>query len=362
MILTTSNGDTPGYLELQDGSIFRGKLFGSRESTDGEVVFNTGMVGYVESLTDPSYRGQILTFTYPLIGNYGVCDRELFESGNVQVKGAVVSSLSEQCSHWEAVSSLDEFLGNEGITGIEGVDTRALTKHLRQKGTMLGRIVREDDDIGPFNVEDPSLKDLVSEVSPDKVRVTKGEGPRIALIDCGAKRSIERSLQERGCSVINVPYDHPFTDLEYDGVLISNGPGDPMMCRKTIANVKRLMEMDDPPPMAGICLGNQIMALAAGGSTYKLPFGHRSQNQPCKDLVTGRCVITSQNHGYAVETSSLPDGWREWYRNLNDSTVEGIRHETLPFMAVQFHPEASPGPTDASGFFDTFLEVVSNDR
>lgn len=351
--------DVRGLLKLEDGTVFEGYLFGSKDGTDGEVVFNTGMVGYVEALTDPSYRGQILTFTYPLIGNYGIPGEERYESKGIQVRGAVLSKRVDSHSHWESISSIDEWFSNNGIPGICGIDTRALTKHLRSKGTMLGRITRENDQ-NVEKIEDPNSLNLVSEVTRGEMEKVEGEGPRILLLDCGAKRSIERSLKMRGCSLICVPYDHPLSGLEYDGIMISNGPGDPERCEATIENVKELIDSGDPPPIGGICLGNQILALASGAKTYKLKFGHRSQNQPCRESGTENCLVTSQNHGYAVDEKSLPEGWDVWYRNLNDRTVEGIRHKTLPLMAVQFHPEANPGPTDPDGFFDSFLEVVKN--
>ncbi len=348
-----------GYLVLEDGRRFEGNLFGSTEDCSGEVVFNTGMVGYVEALTDPSYRGQILTSTYPLMGNYGVPDTESFESERIQVRGAVVSTNVETPSHWESRSSLNDWMKNNNIPGISGIDTRALTKHLRSRGTMLARIVAEGES-EKDEIQDPNELDLVSEVTTKETTVHEGKGPRILLIDCGSKESIARSLIERNCTLIRVPYDHPFENDEYDGILISNGPGDPEKCTKTIENIKKVMKKDNPPPIGGICLGNQILALASGASTYKMKFGHRSQNQPCMESDTESCIITSQNHGYAVDPGSLGDGWKVWYRNLNDDTVEGIKHEKLPFMAVQFHPEANPGPKDPENFFDRFMEVVSD--
>lgn len=347
-----------GYLVLEDGTKYEGRLFGSGEESEGEVVFNTGMVGYVESLTDPSYRGQILAFTYPMIGNYGVPAPERFESDGIKVGGAVISDLIETPSHWESTSSLHGWFEENGITGISGIDTRSLTKRLREKGTMLGRIQREDTTYS--EVEDPNTRDLVSEVTVKEIRETGVDGPRILLVDCGCKSSIASDLQRRGCSVIRVPYDHPLTGIEHDGILISNGPGDPEMNKKTIENVKKAMGMNDPKPIGGICLGNQIIALAAGARTFKLPFGHRSQNQPCREVGTKHCMVTSQNHGFAVDGNSLKEGWEVWFENLNDGTVEGIKHGELPFMAVQFHPEANPGPTDPRGFFDEYLEVVNN--
>jgi len=352
-----------GYIELEDGTRFPGHLFGKGAPTDGEVVFNTGMVGYVESLTDPSYSGQILAFTYPLMGNYGVPDSESgrFESDRVQVRGIIVSELIEEHSHWSSVRSLNEWMVSEGITGISGVDTRELTKILREKGTMLGRIVPSQMKVDGFKVFDPNTTDLVAAVSTREIttfQIDGADGPEIVVVDCGMKKSIVRSLVKRGCRVTVVPHDHDLSSLEWDGLLISNGPGDPQMCKDTITNVRELIEAENPRPVAGICLGTQIMAIAAGGRTYKLPFGHRSHNQPCREEGTEHCVITSQNHGFAVDEKSLPGGWKVLYRNLNDGTVEGIIHTEKPFMSVQFHPEASPGPTDPGGFFDRFLEVV----
>jgi carbamoyl-phosphate synthase small subunit len=267
----------------------------------------------------------------------------------------VVSDLIEHHSHWESTRSLHDWFKENNITGISGIDTRELTKILRERGTMLGRIQKVPDDT--WKIDDPNATDLVSTVTT-KETIESGEGPTILLVDCGCKSSIEDHLIEYGCKVIRVPYDHPLTGMEYDGVLISNGPGDPEMNKATIENVRDLLK--GTKPVGGICLGNQIIALAAGAETFKLPFGHRSQNQPCIEVGTKHCVVTSQNHGYAVDKNTLPEGWEVWYENLNDGTVEGIKHSSLPFMAVQFHPEANPGPTDPRGFFNKFLEVVRN--
>ena len=349
-----------GFLELDDGMRFPGVLRGSRAGSDGEVVFNTGMVGYPESMTDPSYRGQILAFTYPLIGNYGVPKGDgSFESGNIQVRGIVTGRLMDDHSHHEAHRSLHQWMESEGCTGISGVDTRELTKHLRNRGTMLGRIVDARDIDSDFAVEDPNGTNLVGEVSI-REPCALGEansGPAVLVIDCGCKRGILRELLHRGCRVFLNPYDTIPADLEFDGVMISNGPGDPSLLKRTIENVSGLLERDIP--VAGICLGCQIMALAAGASTYKMKFGHRSQNQPCRDLFSGQCVVTSQNHGYAVDEETLPEGWTVWSRNLNDGTIEGIRNGNGRAFSLQFHPEARPGPTDSLHFFDRFLEVMS---
>ncbi len=355
-----------GVLELQDGTRFSGTIFGSRTTTTGEVVFNTGMVGYVESLTDPSYRGQILTLTYPLIGNYGVPpfteDSEAFESDAIQVRGLVVADYSETYGHWEAEQSLGRWLGDHGIVGLTGIDTRALTRRLRSRGTMLGRIVPADEEVGAFHVADPNATDLVAEVATRRVRslapLTPGAGPHIVVVDCGCKRSILRALRARGCRLTVVPHDHDFATMDCDGILLSNGPGDPARCTVTIGHVAGALARARSVPVAGICLGCQLMALAAGGRTYKLPFGHRGQNQPVREAGGERCRITSQNHGYAIDADSLPAGWEVWHRNLNDGTVEGVRHASRPWFAVQFHPEAAPGPTDSTDFFDAFVEMA----
>jgi carbamoyl-phosphate synthase small subunit len=352
-------------LELEDGTAVEGRSFGAPRPAAGEVVFNTGMVGYPESLTDPSYRGQILVLTYPLVGNYGVppADRErgilrYFESERIQVAGLVVSEHCERYSHWNAVKSLGAWLEEEGVPGVQGVDTRALTRRIRESGTMLGRIVGE----GAVPFEDPNARNLVREVSVQEP-VLYGEGrPRVLAVDCGMKNNIVRCLLARGASVIRVPWDHDFNDgrLEWDGLILSNGPGDPKMCAATIAHVREAMARGRR--IFGICLGNQLLALAAGADTYKLPYGHRSQNQPCTETGTKRCRITSQNHGFAVDAATLPEGWEPWFENANDGTNEGIRHARLPFMSVQFHPEASGGPTDTEYLFDLFLDGLKDGR
>lgn len=325
------------------------------------MVFNTGMVGYPESMTDPSYKGQILAFTYPLIGNYGVPSKtENFESDRIQVRGIVTGRMMGDHSHHEAHGSLEALMKGEGVTGISGVDTRELTKHLRSRGTMLGRIVIKEDLDSEFRVSDPNAIDLVGEVSiKAPCELGKGNhGPEVLVIDCGCKRGIIKELLDRGCRVHLTPYNVMPTGQGYDGVMISNGPGDPSLLKDTIDNVKMLLDAE--VPVAGICLGCQIMALAAGARTYKLKFGHRSQNQPCMETSSRQCVITSQNHGYAVDEGSMPEGWSVWYRNLNDGTIEGIRNERGDAFALQFHPEARPGPTDSLRFFDRFMEAMSD--
>lgn len=347
------------WLVLEDKTAFAGFSFGAPpHGRSGEVVFNTGMVGYPEAFTDPSYRGQILALTYPLIGNYGVpadFDRELsssYESRSVHLAGLVVSDYSEFHHHWTAVRGLSDLLKEQGVAGIEGVDTRALTKRLRRHGTMAGVITDNPEgariEIKPGHV--------VSEVSIGEPREYSGGVKRVALVDCGCKNTIVRSLISRGLSVIRVPWDYDVTKLEVDGVLFSNGPGDPTACEETIETARKVIEASIPA--FGICLGNQVLALALGAKTYKLKFGHRSQNQPCVLTGSRRCYITSQNHGFAVDVESLPDGLEPWFTNLNDGTNEGLRHATKPIMSVQFHPEAMPGPVDTGFLFDEFVDLL----
>ncbi len=347
-------------LILEDGTKYRGISFGAEISASGEVVFNTGMVGYYESLTDPSYMGQILALTYPLIGNYGVPAEAVenrlsryFESDRIHVSALVAADYSYSHNHWNAERSLSDWLVEQKIPALHRIDTRALTKRLREKGTMLGKIVF-DEDVEFF---DPSRENLIAKVSVKKPVVYNEKGKhKIVIIDCGVKYNILRSLIARDCCVIRVPGNHDFLASAFDGVLVSNGPGDPRMCPETVALIRKCFEKGIPT--FGICLGNQLMALAAGANTYKLKYGHRSQNQPCQQVGTKRCFITSQNHGYAVETKTLPEDWDPWFTNINDNTNEGIRHKRLPFMSVQFHPEHHPGPVDTAFLFDTFLESL----
>ncbi len=349
------------FLELEDKARFEGFSFGADKSVSGEVVFNTGMVGYVESLTDPSYKGQILVLTYPLVGNYGVpaFKKDIFgipnfESEKIQVSGLIVADYSTDYSHWNAKMSLSEWLKDGGIPAITGIDTRALTKILRERGVMLGKLVVNKNGV---SLEDPNTRNLVAEVSVgEKTVYNEGGNRKVLLVDCGVKNNIIRSLVARNCKVIRVPWDYDFSKEDFDGIVISNGPGDPKMCRKTISNVRA--EMENEKPIFGICLGNQIMALAAGGDTYKLKYGHRGQNQPCINLDSKRCFITSQNHGFAVNMKTMPKGWEEFFVNANDGTNEGLRHSNKPFMSVQFHPEASPGPVDTGFLFDEFLGML----
>lgn len=348
-------------LVLEDGSEFEGISFGFEGSTNGEVVFNTGMVGYPETLTDPSYRGQILVCTYPLIGNYGIPDREKsngvsknFESDSIHVRGLIVSNYSNEFSHWSAKKSLGDWLKEEKIPAITGIDTRMLTRKLRDKGTMLGKIVISEKDKIDFS--DPNQTDLVSEVSVKEPVEYSSGSKRIILVDCGTKNNIIRAFLGRNISVIRVPYDYDFTAIKADGIMLSNGPGDPKMNVATIEHTRKKLELNIP--ILGICLGSQILSLAAGADTYKLKYGHRGHNQPCNEMGTKRCYITSQNHGYAVKSETLPQDWREWFVNDNDGTNEGIIHISKPFFAAQFHPEASPGPDDCEFIFDMFVRAL----
>jgi carbamoyl-phosphate synthase small subunit len=362
-------------LILEDNTEIQAVSFGHPVSAAGEVVFNTGMVGYHETLTDPSYHGQILVMTYPLTGNYGVPEVNLdqfglpvgFESRKIQVAGLVVSEHSSEFCHHAATRSLSQWLHDEGIPALYGVDTRALTKRLREKGSMLGKIELGEEPIGFF---DPNATDLAGAVSVSEViehRLPDGRATdrpkRVVLLDCGCKANIIRSLLIRGLEVIQVPYNHYFMNLNFDGLVISNGPGDPKMYDATAQNVGRALALGKP--MLGICLGHQILARAIGAETYKLKFGHRSHNQPCVEHpINGqdkprRCYITSQNHGYAVRPEGLPRDWKIWFTNANDGTVEGIRHVTKPFASVQFHPEATPGPVDTAFLFDDFARQVN---
>jgi carbamoyl-phosphate synthase small subunit len=347
-------------LILENGTEIKGYSFGFPDSSTGEVVFNTAMTGYPESLTDPSYKGQILILTYPLIGNYGVPASEIennllknFESDKIHISGLVISDYSFDSSHWKSQKSLSEWLIENKIPAIYGVDTRMLTKIIREKGSMLGKIIFDNKDIEFYN---PDIENLVDKVSI-KNNVTYGNGKnKILLIDCGVKYNIIRRLLSRDTTVIRVPWNYDFTKDEYDGLFISNGPGDPKMCEATINNLGIAIKKDKP--IFGICLGNQLLCLAAGGDTYKLKYGHRSHNQPVIKNGTNRCFITSQNHGFAVNPDSLTKDWSALFTNLNDNTNEGIIHNEKMIFSTQFHPEASSGPTDTDFLFDLFIENI----
>lgn len=343
----------PAKLILESGETFPGfSPSWQSGAAFGEVVFTTGMTGYIESLTDPSYTGQILTFTFPLIGNYGVPPKEKWESGKLQASGVVTGQVSHWTSHWDAEISFLDWLKKQNTPLITGVDTRALTKTLRKKGVALGAICQSS----PQTFFDPNREHLVKKVSCFQ-KETVGSGLKTVIaVDCGMKENIVRHLLRYPLKVIRVPYDYDYTNDEYDAVFLSNGPGDPSVCVETVAILKKALKQ--PKPIFGICLGTQLMALAIGAKTYKLKFGHRGQNQPCRDILQQRCILTSQNHGYAIEEKTLPPDWQVTFRNLNDDSVEGIAHKTLPYFAVQFHPESSPGPTDAAYLFDQFYEKI----
>lgn len=349
-------------LELEDGTKFHGYSFGSDASTSGEVVFNTAMTGYPESLTDPSYEGQILVTTFPLLGNYGVPPQQntdanlstYYEGDRIHCRAIIAQDYSWEHSHWLAERSLSEWLSDQGIVGVYGIDTRALAKHLRDKGSMLGRITVEGSE--PVDFYDPNKENLVAKTSVGKVEYY-GEGDKtVVLVDCGVKHNIVRCLTTRGVKVVRVPWDYDFTAIPYDGLFISNGPGNPDFAQITVENIRKAMEIGKP--ICGICMGNQLLAKAAGATTYKLKYGHRSHNQPVRRLGTNTCFVTSQNHGFAVDQDTLPEDWEPLFVNMNDGTNEGIRHKTKPFFSAQFHPEASSGPKDTEFLFDEFISLL----
>ncbi len=352
------------YLYLEDGSFLIGQSFGYRGETSGEVVFTTAMTGYTESLTDPSFAGQILTFTYPLIGNYGVpkaqkLDTHLmvnFESEKIWATGVIVSSHIEAPSHYQSAQTFSQWLTTHKIVGITGIDTRALTQKIREHGVLKGKILlKSPKKSAPINWNLSHQKNLVARVSTTQVityKPKKRNGKRVALIDCGVKHGIIRALLTRGYEVIRVPWDYNPLDLgkKLDGVIVSNGPGDPKECDTTITHIKKIIATKIP--FLGICLGHQLLSLALEADTYKLKYGHRGLNQPCQDRSSGHCYLTSQNHGYAVRTHTIPKDFEEWFINLNDHTNEGIKNDKRKIWSVQFHPEGNPGPFDTDWIFN----------
>ncbi|NTV88911.1 MAG: carbamoyl phosphate synthase small subunit [Clostridiales bacterium] len=351
------------FLALEDGTVFEGVSFGAEGAMTGEVVFNTGMTGYQEVLTDPSYCGQIVTMTYPLIGNYGINPEDI-ESAHPQVKGFVVREICRTPSNWRSIGTLDDYLKKYSIIGIEGIDTRALTRILRDKGTMKGMIYTGES----FNPEEwmPQIKeytihDPVSQVTTKEVVHYQGTGLRVALLDYGIKRNITRSLVNRGCEVYLFPASATADEIlavNPDGIMLSNGPGDPKDCSFQIDTIKKLLGVK---PIFGICLGHQLTALANGADTERLKYGHRGCNHPVKDIARDLTYITSQNHGYTIIEESLdPERMEVSHRNMNDGTIEGIRYKNMPVFTVQFHPEASPGPGDTAYLFDRFMNLMED--
>jgi len=377
--LATHSGDDTkkptalAKIHLEDGTTLVGRSFGSHESAEGEVVFATGMVGYPENMTDPSYQGQILTLTTPMVGNYGVPDRKTldefglpkyFESDKIHVNGLIVQDYSHHYSHWNAVSSLGDWMKEQGVPGISGIDTRMLTKKIREKGAMVAKVeVDLDAPVPDFSqLQNPNSRHLVNEVSVQgKTVYGKGNATKVIAIDCGMKNNIIRHLVKRGVELTVVPWNYPFAAEmdQYDGLFLSNGPGDPTMCKETIQELEKVITCPDDKvkPIFGICLGNQLMGIAAGGKAEKLPFGHRGQNQPVLNHQTGECYITPQNHGFVIDCTTLRPGWKTLFTNANDGSNEGIAHMTRPYFTAQFHPEAASGPTDTEFMFDTFLDA-----
>ena len=353
-------------LILDDGSRFHGKSFGYVKPVAGEVVFNTAMTGYPESLTDPSYAGQLMTLTFPLIGNYGVPPFTIepdglatfMESERIHAEAIIVSDYSEEYSHWNAVESLSDWLKREQIPGITGIDTRALTKKLREHGVMMGRIEFEND-ASIESLPDYENINYVDRVScKEVIRYNEGVGKKkVVLVDCGVKTNIIRCLLKRDVTVVRVPWNYDFTALDYDGLFISNGPGDPDTCDEAVQHIRKAMNLSDKP-IFGICMGNQLLSKAGGAKIYKLKYGHRSHNQPVRMVGTNRCFVTSQNHGYAVDNTTLTSEWEPLFINMNDGSNEGIRHKVKPWFSAQFHPEAASGPTDTEFLFDDFVKLL----
>ncbi|XP_050512938.1 CAD protein [Diabrotica virgifera virgifera] len=368
--MANSEHKVPCFLVLEDGTILPGESFGAQKAVEGEVVFQTGMVGYPESLTDPSYHAQILILTYPIIGNYGVPEEKkdennlpyFFESNRIWASALVVGEHCNYPSHWRSTRTLSAWMAQENVPGIQGIDTRQLTKKIREHGTMLGKIVYRLPLPAEVSILDPNLRNLVAEVSIEKPVTYNINGtPRICAVDCGLKYNQIRCLLKRGARVDVVPWNHQLNIEDYDGLFLSNGPGNPEMCKETIANIKSVVTDNRVKPIFGICLGHQLLSMAIGCSSYKMKYGNRGHNQPCVHHDTGRCYMTSQNHGFAIDTKSLPENWEPLFTNVNDKTNEGIIHTKLPYFSVQFHPEHMAGPEDLECLFDIFIEAVKND-
>ena len=353
-------------LILDDGTRFHGQSFGYESPVAGEVVFNTAMSGYPESLTDPSYAGQLMTLTYPLVGNYGVPPftndadglANFMESDRIHASAIIVSDYSTEYSHWNACESLADWLKREHVPGITGIDTRELTKLLREHGVMMGKIVFDDE---PDNVPTAEYEGVnyVEKVScKEIITYRKDAGRRVVLVDCGVKNNIIRCLLRRGVEVVRVPWDYNFNELEFDGLFLANGPGDPNTAAKTVEHIRQFLANPNVRPCMGICMGNQLLSKAAGASIYKLKYGHRSHNQPVQLCGTNKCYVTSQNHGYAVDSATLPKDWTPLFINMNDGSNEGIRHNSNPWFSAQFHPEACSGPLDTDFLFDDFIKIL----
>ena len=352
-------------LVLEDGTKFHGQSFGYDQPVAGEVVFNTAMMGYPESLTDPSYAGQLMTLTYPLVGNYGVPPFSVepnglatfMESDKIYASAIIVADYSEKYSHWNAVESLASWLKREHVPGITGIDTRELTKVLREHGVMMGKIIFDDepDNIPTAEYEGVNWVDRVS--CKDIIRYNEGAGKKVVLVDCGVKNNIIRCLINRGVEVIRVPWNYDYTSMDFDGLFLGNGPGDPDMCEDAVNVIRRQMSLSRKP-ICGICMGNQLLAKAGGATIYKLKYGHRSHNQPVREVGTNHCYVTSQNHGYAVDAKTLGSDWRELFVNMNDGSNEGVCHKENPWFTSQFHPEACSGPIDTEFMFDRFIKTL----
>lgn len=353
-------------LRLEDGTEFHGTSFGYEKPVAGEVVFNTAMMGYPESLTDPSYAGQLMTLTFPLVGNYGVPPFTFEENGlptfmeseKIHVRAIIVSDYSREFSHWNGVETLADWLKREQVPGITGIDTRQLTKVLREHGVMMGKILFDDmpNEVPEADYAGVNFVDQVS--CREIIKYNEGAGKKVVLVDCGVKANILRCLIRRGVKVIRVPWNYDFNELEFDGLFLANGPGDPETCEVTVQNIRRFLANPVVRPCMGICMGNQLLSKAAGAKIYKLKYGHRSHNQPVRKVGTETCFITSQNHGYAVDSSSLPADWEPMFVNMNDGSNEGVRHKKNPWFSAQFHPEACSGPADTEFMFDDFVKLL----